>query len=92
MLKTLLKKDFLSLISGIVNDRRKGQRRSAAGVVVLSLIFLLLFVSGNQSFKFNLAHLFVVGEVSRVALEVAVEKLVNLVDCYVEKIAVVAYE
>ncbi len=50
MLKTLLKKDFLSLISGIVNDRRKGQRRSAAGVVVLSLIFLLLFVSVAAAF------------------------------------------
>ena len=51
---------------------------------------LLLFVFSNQGFEFNLADFFVVGKVSRVTLEVAVKKLVNLVDCYVKKVAVVA--
>ena len=52
--------------------------------------FLLLFVSGNQGFKLNLANLLIVRKVSRIAFEVAVEKLVDLVDCNIKKIAVMA--
>ncbi|MBR5731384.1 MAG: hypothetical protein IKX89_05505 [Firmicutes bacterium] len=50
MLKTLLRKDFLSLISGFLNDRRKGKRRSVIGVIAMAFIFLILFVSVGAAF------------------------------------------
>ena len=55
MLRTLLKKDLQALLVTITMDRRKGTRRSTAGIIGFSLLFVLVFVSlGFAFFSYGL--------------------------------------
>ena len=50
MLKALLKKEFMALTSGITTDRRKGKKRSKAGIIGMGLLFLLIYLSVGAAF------------------------------------------
>ena len=45
MLKALMKKELLTLISGLITNRKTNKRRSAGGIIVISLLFVLIIVS-----------------------------------------------
>ena len=50
MLKALLKKEFMAITSGITTDRRKGTRRSKAGVIGLAVLFIFCYVLIGAAF------------------------------------------
>ena len=55
MLKTLLKKDLLSLVVAITMDRKKGRKRSTAGVIGFTILFVIVFASlGFAFFSYSL--------------------------------------
>ena len=50
MLKTLLKKDLLAMVVPITTDRKKGRRRSTAGIIGFALLFIFVFASLGAAF------------------------------------------
>lgn len=50
MLKALLKKEFMALTAGITNDRRKGVRRSKGGIIGMSILFVVCYISIGTAF------------------------------------------
>ena len=45
MFKALLKKDLAALLVAITMDRRKGTKRSTAGIILMALLFVFVFAS-----------------------------------------------
>ena len=50
MLKALMKKEILTIISGIFTNRKTNKRRSTAGIIGMSLLFLVVIVSLGFAF------------------------------------------
>ena len=50
MFKALLKKDIASFLVTITMDRRKGKKRSTAGIVLMALLFVVIFASLAAAF------------------------------------------